>query len=173
MSASLRMESLVEELLFLSKMDAGAMVPNMERQSLNALIVSCLEYASPQAQKEGIQLLFTPEQNQPDLLFDRALLGRAINNILSNALRFAKNQVEVSARFAGRVAVIEVKDDGPGIAAEDLGRLFERFYAGQRGQSGVGLSIAQEIFLHHKGKISAENTGNGALIRVSLPAGPG
>lgn len=172
LSASLRMESLVEELLLISKMESGAMKPRYETLSTLDLARDCSEDLREQAEKAGVIIQIAGEEDLPDLTADRALMKRALSNLLQNALRFAKEHVSITlTEAAGRVR-IEVSDDGPGIEEKDLPHLFERFYTGEKGQSGVGLSIAQEIVLLHGGSLSAANSGKGAVFLMTLPLKP-
>jgi signal transduction histidine kinase len=104
---------------------------------------------------------------------DYALLRQAIVNVATNAARRART-VTMSAHVAGREAVVEVADDGPGFAPELLPYVFERFRRGDAGAdadgSGLGLAIVRSIVEAHDGRAEALNSpSGGATIRLHLP----
>ena len=148
------------------------MKPRFETLSALELARDCATDLREQAERAGVVIEISAEEKLPDFQADRALLSRALSNLLQNALRFARERVSITlTEAAGRVK-IEVSDDGPGIEEKDLPHLFERFYTGEKGQSGVGLSIAQEIVLLHGGSLSAANSGHGAVFLITLPLKP-
>jgi two-component system sensor histidine kinase GlrK len=108
---------------------------------------------------------------------DRDKMASAIGNLLSNAIRFSPfgGQIRVAlATTAGRVQ-IDVQDQGPGVAPDDRGRIFEPFYRGERQPAdavkgtGIGLSIVHEYILAHGGRIELLPDGPGAHFRIELP----
>jgi two-component system sensor histidine kinase KdpD len=108
---------------------------------------------------------------------DFVLISQVLVNLLDNALKYspADSPIEVRAQVAGRYLEIEVEDRGVGIPAEDLTRVFDKFYRVRRPGSvsgtGLGLSICQGIVQAHRGFIAAENRpGGGTIITVALPA---
>ncbi len=93
-------------------------------------------------------------------------------NLLSNAVQHApEGRITIHAEARPREIVIRVSDDGPGIPAEELPRIFERFHKGRHSRgSGLGLSIAQKLVLAHRGDIHVQSTeGVGTTVTVSLP----
>jgi signal transduction histidine kinase len=107
---------------------------------------------------------------------DRQALGRAVQNLLDNAVRHATSRVEVSVGSDGGLAVLAVTDDGPGIPAGDRERVFERFTrlddsrSREHGGAGLGLAIAREIVRAHGGELTAEDGTPGARLVMRLPA---
>jgi heavy metal sensor kinase len=107
---------------------------------------------------------------------DRQALGRAVQNLLDNAVRHAASRVEVSVGSDGGLAVLAVTDDGPGIPAGDRERVFERFTrlddsrSREHGGAGLGLAIAREIVRAHGGELTAEDGAPGARLVMRLPA---
>lgn len=162
LSASERMAALVDELLFLSKMESGALNSRRLSFSLAELVQDCGADMQPLASRQGIQLVYDLPEDLPLCVGDPAQLRRVILNLLSNAIRYAQHQVRLSLTSQGRRLQLQVADDGPGIAPADLPHIFDRFYAGARGQSGIGLSIARDIALLHGGRLTAENGAKGA-----------
>jgi two-component system sensor histidine kinase MprB len=113
------------------------------------------------------------ESLQPTVLLGvPARLGRAVNNLLDNALKYGPHGAPVEIELADGELV--VRDHGPGIAAEDLPHVFDRFYRGAeaRGRpgSGLGLAIVRQVIEQHGGTVAATAaTGGGAAMRVRLP----
>lgn len=164
-----RMSALVDEILFLSKLDSGQVKRKKEKVDLHNLIYDCLNRIEPEAQRR--QICIKAEEIPADCycMGDENQLETVFLNILSNALRYAENRIEINCRREKRYLRIEIADDGDGIAEKDLPHIFERFYKGEGGQNGIGLSIVKEIISMHKGKIKAINE-NGAhfIIRLKI-----
>ena len=96
-------------------------------------------------------------------------LRRAVTNILSNGVRYARSQLRLTCRADKRHVTIRIQDDGDGIAEEDLPHIFDRFYMGRSGKSGIGLALTKEIIHLHKGTIRAYNGDTGADFEISFP----
>ena len=112
---------------------------------------------------------------------DRDALGRAFRNLVDNALQYSPpdTPVEIEARLEGSRVEVRVRDHGPGLAAEDLPRVFERFYRAdpsrtrRTGGSGLGLAIVRAVVEHHGGRALLENhPAGGAQALVILPTSP-
>lgn len=105
----------------------------------------------------------------------RAIINKpvkAVSNLISNAFKFCKTTVTVRcSNEKGKVLII-VSDDGDGIAKEDLPHIFERFYTGRKGNTGIGLALTKEIIKFHGGDIKAYNRG-GAVFETILPGRKG
>ena len=131
-----------------------------------------------QAQKKNIAFNLDIAPNLPAIEVDPGRITQVLTNILDNALRHTPENgwVVLGARQAGERVELSVQDSGPGLKAEDMDRIFERFYrtdaARQRqdGGSGLGLAIARSIVQALGGQVSAESeAGQGLKILVSLP----
>jgi signal transduction histidine kinase len=106
---------------------------------------------------------------------DPVALERALTNVVENAVRHARTRVDVAVRLAGSAVVVEVADDGPGFAPEDLPHVFEPLFRGDRARqadgagAGLGLAIARRLAHAHGGEIAAENRPQGgARVTVTL-----
>ena len=136
-------------------------------------------FAAPYRAK-GVALTSDIAPGLPDLWADPQRLDQVLANLLTNALRHtdAGGTVRVTATPAGGSVQIQVSDDGDGIAAEHLPRLFERFYRADsardraHGGSGIGLAIAKALVDAHHGRITATSAGvgTGATFTVELPS---
>lgn len=172
-----RLDLMLKDMLSLSRMD------ELEESELNRSLTQpgdMLEQivtSFQQSNQKEQSIQFIAAGTLPPLNIDRRLMEVALSNLLDNAVKYtpSNSQIEVSCRGVGQNFLIEVADNGPGIASRDLPFIFEQFYRGAvhrptDGGAGLGLSLAKRIIIAHGGKITAENrpTG-GALFRITLP----
>ncbi len=156
---------LIDDLFQLTKLDAGGLKLEISPNSLSDLISDTLESFSQLAQMREIELSGSVEKGIDSVNMDAKQIGRVLNNLVSNALRYtpAGKSVEISAARLGNKVEVRVKDTGDGISADDLPHLFESFYRGEKsrnratGGAGLGLAIARGIILAHNGEIWAES----------------
>lgn len=164
---------LVQEMRDLSLIESGQMPV---RLTPTRLLDTVQESVKPlEALAEGKRQ--TIEVTVPSdliVLADSFQLQRALKNILHNAVKYApeRGEIEISATRSGDEAIIAVRDDGPGIAREDLPRIFERFYQADRARrsgTGLGLAIVRHIVLAHGGRVWADSVeGEGATFFLAL-----
>ncbi len=171
---------MVEELLELSRIESGEVPLLMTATEVGELIDLPLERILPQAQRENINVIVELPGNLAPVMADAERIHRVVSNLLHNALKFtdAGGVIRVAAFVETDTAelVILVQDTGAGIAAEDLDRIFERFYKtdrartrGQRG-TGLGLAIAKHVVEAHGGRIWVESKiGKGSAFYFTLP----
>ncbi|MGO9910956.1 MAG: ATP-binding protein [Acidimicrobiales bacterium] len=175
-----RLERVVSNLLDMSRIQAGALVLDLEHLSVEELFDSTLEALGP---TEAKVVTSTPPDNRVTLEADRTLLVEALVNLLENALRYSPEgaAVEMTATTtdsSDRPVRLSVTDHGPGIPAGDRTRLFGVFKQGAdsssrpSGGSGLGLSIAQAFVEAHGGSIRIEDAEPGTSVVVELPAAP-
>jgi signal transduction histidine kinase len=112
----------------------------------------------------------------PTIVADRDRLGRAIENLVDNAIQHAGAEtavtVQCATRTQGRARYVDIKvlDRGRGFAADDLPRLFEPFFSRRKGGTGLGLALVQQIVTEHAGEVTAVNrAGGGAEVTISIP----
>ncbi|HET7685265.1 MAG TPA: ATP-binding protein [Candidatus Limnocylindria bacterium] len=168
-----RLSRLVTNLLDMSRIRAGELVPRAELVPVEELVEPAVERVRPQL--AGRRLDVSLDGELPALSTDPAIFDQVIGNLLENATRHTPpgTTITVSARTRGTDAVdIRVEDDGPGVPEADLGRLFERFSRGvgaQRG-FGLGLAVARGMVEALGGSIAAAAGGRGGLaVTVTLP----
>src|SRR5207253_3347416 len=132
--------------------------------------------AQPAAAAAGVELGFTSAASEP-IVGDPARLAQLFDNLISNAVKFTPvgGHVDVLVDAAARSAVVEVRDTGFGIAADDQEQLFQRFFRTRSATdkaiagTGLGLSIAKAIVDAHRGSISVESAEvSGTIFRVEL-----
>lgn len=169
-----RMNSIVSQLLLLSRAENGKFVPEREPVELNVLCETVCEELEAMAAERQVKLAWNTEELQ--ITGDETLLIRMVNNLVSNAIRYNRpgGSAEVSLRKRGKYAVLTVRDTGIGIRREDLGQIFNRFYRAERSRSsegtGLGLSMAAWIARVHGGSIRAESVyGEGSVFTAELP----
>lgn len=169
-----RMNSIVSQLLLLSRAENGKFVPEREPVELNVLCETVCEELEAMAAERQVELTWNTEELQ--ITGDETLLIRMVNNLVSNAIRYNRpgGSAEVSLRKRGKYAVLTVRDAGIGIRREDLGQIFNRFYRADRSRSsegtGLGLSMAAWIARVHGGSIRAESVyGEGSVFTAELP----
>lgn len=170
---------MVNELLDLSRIEGGGSELHMEPVRLPEVINGALERLRTFADRQRVGLDAEVDPTHiPVAWGDEERLGQVLVNLLHNAVKFSppESVVTVSAGVLDGQVAIAVRDHGPGIARENLDRIFERFYkvdkARQRGQggTGLGLSIARHIVEGHGGRIWAEsNEGEGATFTFTVP----
>jgi len=151
-----KMADLVSGLLYISRMDSGLDAPNnMTSVNMRNLLYDCHERMKIIAEKAGKQI----SVNVQDVTIktDAEKLEIAVINMLSNGIRHAESAVELLCRVNGGEVEIVVSDDGEGICEKDLPHIFERFYKGENGSSGLGLAIARDVVSSLGGRIVAEN----------------
>lgn len=167
-----RLERLVENLLDLSRLEAGPAVRRPELWTVDALLARALEQLGRDA--ERVQVAVGPEL--PPVRVDAAHIERVLVNLLENALKFSSpsDLVDVSTTAEAGQVVVRVRDRGPGIAAADRERIFEPFEraGGGRG-SGLGLAIARGFAEANGGRVRLETVDGGAagsVFVLELPA---
>ena len=171
-----RLASLVEKLLDLSRLQAGGAQPSPEWVSLEDVVLSARDSLASASSQVRISL----PVDMPPVWADAAQLERAFANLIENALRYAgPAQVSVNARSNDGKVIVSVVDQGPGIPAAELPRIFEPFYRGSRADgshwsgSGLGLAIARGFVEAGGGTLTAESLpGQGTMFSVTLPVEP-
>ncbi|MCC7366087.1 MAG: PAS domain-containing protein [Dehalococcoidia bacterium] len=170
-----RVTALVNELLDLSRIESGAVELQPETIDVRELVQQAADLLRPRAESAGVAIVL-PDGHDLTVEGDRASLLRVVSNLLDNAIKYSPPgaPVQVTARREGELAAIAVTDQGPGINAQDLPRVFERFYKGEASRAtsgtGLGLAIVKHIVRAHGGTaevVSAE--GEGATFTVRLP----
>ena len=164
-----RMTELVEELLDISKIDMGRQQLTLSEMDVRELLYDSIRAVEPAAAAGGITI--TPDFPETPVMVscDDTRLRRAVTNILSNGVRYARSELRLTCRADKRYVTIRIQDDGDGIAEEDLPHIFDRFYMGRSGKSGIGLALTKEIIHLHKGTIRAYNGDGGAVFEISIP----
>jgi two-component system sensor histidine kinase BaeS len=148
---------------------------------ITSLVATELESLRAAAERRGVALVLEPGEDRPTLTADPTRLGQLVANLISNALKFtpAGGSVTVGVVLAGGDVVISVRDTGVGIPADELPRVFERFYRASTATAiaapgtGIGLAIVRSIAAAHGGTVRVESeVGVGTTFTVVLPQEP-
>ncbi len=169
--------SLINDILDLSKIEAGRVELRREPSSLPALVQAVQQIVSPLAAKKGIELGTDLPADLPTISVDPIRVKQVLYNLLSNAIKFTPQggRVVLEARHVGDRVAVSVADSGPGIKLEDLPRLFQAFEqleAGQRKPEGTGLGLAltKRLVELHGGEIRVgSEPGKGSRFTFSIP----
>ncbi|RMG99953.1 MAG: sensor histidine kinase [Chloroflexi bacterium] len=166
----------IEDLLNLERMEAGSMTLDLQSVDVAELIRSRMKRVEIQAQEQQQALAVMFSDDLPPVWADKDLLGRTLDNLLANALKFTPEggEITVSADVEdNKWLVISVTDTGPGIPESDRERVFEKFgqvSGRKRKGAGLGLAFCRMAVMAHAGSIEvAERRGGGSVFRVKLP----
>ena len=167
------MEGLIRDLLDVSAMEAGSLRVNPAPVPLAAVIASAVDLLQPIAAQKGVAMEVTTGDSLPPVLADHDRLVQVFSNLCGNSLKFvgAGGQIRISATEHDGSARVSIADDGPGISAENLPHLFDRFWtSGEGGGSGLGLAIARGIVEAHGGHIAVDSdAGSGCTVSFTIP----
>jgi len=180
LSESARMDSIVKDLLVVSRLDNNKMMWHFTEINIEKSVRNIYEMMRGEAEKKNHALILKPGKNIPVITADRERIERVLVNIVSNAIKYTPDggKIEFSLSFdsENQNVKITVRDNGIGIPEEDLPYIFDRFYRVEKARSteaggtGLGLSIAKEIVNAHKGEITVDNApGGGTVVTVILP----
>ena len=166
MEESKRLEKVVGQLLYLTKIESVSQMMQMGRVDLSEmmqLLKQRLSVLNPHVEWE----LSLP----PTMIVegDGEQLSTAFVNIMENQLRYAKSRLSITGRQVGRNMVVSIANDGPSIEEALLPHLFQRFRKGKSGKHGLGLAIARAVFEAHKGTIVARNDPDGPCFTMTIP----
>jgi len=174
---AIRLQHMVEDLLFLAQLDAGSFSLDLGDADLVELAGQAIEAARPAA--EAKNLILTLEDDQSAVVsVDANRIGQALDNLISNAIKFTPQggKVQLPIENGGTTYTLRVTDTGYGIPASEQQRLFERFFRSTTASAnhvpgtGLGLTIAKAIIESHGGSITFDSTeGKGTTFSVSLP----
>ncbi|HLF99100.1 MAG TPA: HAMP domain-containing sensor histidine kinase, partial [Acidimicrobiia bacterium] len=169
-----RLERLVSDLLDLARLDARRFTFDPRPVNPGDVVGSVAAGLQPLGEEYGVAIHVTTNgARERDL--DPERLGQVVANLVENALKYARSRVDVRTDERDGLVVIEVADDGPGIPADEIGRVFERLYTsrpvtGRAVGTGLGLAIVHELVTTMGGDVEVESTpDSGATFRILLP----
>jgi two-component system phosphate regulon sensor histidine kinase PhoR len=170
-----RLSALIENVLDFSALERGKQKYEMREADLGEVVSRAIETFRYRMEREGNEVSLHVEGELPTLQLDEQAVLLALINLLDNAVKYGgSTSVEVSVAAQANEVQVRIRDHGPGIPAEDLRRVFERFYRGRRPRqargSGIGLSIVRHIAEAHGGRAWADNAPDGgAVVGFAIP----
>ena len=178
-----RLQCIIEDLLELSRIEHGAEAGEIELQkaSIRRVLENAVQTCQTLAERKHIEVKIDCDGALTGMV-DTQLLERAVVNLLDNAVKYSESgtRVDVAGSVTAGEILIAVRDQGPGVPAKDMPRLFERFYRVDKGRSrelggtGLGLAIVKQITLAHKGRVDVQSTlGQGSIFSIMLPPAQG
>ncbi|MDD4688208.1 MAG: ATP-binding protein [Eubacteriales bacterium] len=174
-----RMTRIVKDLLTLSRLDKDSLNKTKTFFSMDELLEDVVNRLKINAKEKSHTLTYSATSNMPQILADRDRIEQVLVNIIANSIKYTPDggRIEVFAGYMYKEVYVKVKDNGIGIPAKDLPRIFERFYrvdkarSRDKGGTGLGLAIAKEIIELHGGSIDITSSyGKGSEVIIRLPA---
>jgi len=173
--AAEQMDALIRDLLDVSRLDAGQMTIHPESVDPSALLTRSLQTLLPLVEEKAINLDLQLGVGLPKVQADSERIQQTISNLVGNAIKFTPSggKITVRTRSTGEEVIVSVIDTGTGISAEQLPKVFDRYWQSARTDregAGLGLAIAKGIIEGHGGRIWIESTlGQGATASFTLP----
>jgi signal transduction histidine kinase len=174
-----RLIRLVNDLLNVSRIEAGRVEMKWEQGSVEEIIKSVIEELRIKTKEKNVELVFEePESSLPLIRIDKEKIRNVVLNVVDNAIRYTpQGNIVVNAKCQMSNLLISVKDTGEGMTQEEMGKLFQTFSRGGAGMrfstegAGLGLYIAKKFVEMHKGRIWVESQGKGqgSTFFVELP----
>ncbi len=174
-----QLSRLVDDLRTLSLADAGELPIQPQATPPAAMLERARQSYSAKAEAQGVALQVSAAEDLPTVNVDPERMAQVLGNLVSNALRYTPTGglIELSANQEGKQVLLRVRDNGAGIAPQDLPNVFNRFYRGDtsrqnNGDAGLGLTIAKSLVTAMGGQIGVEShLGEGATFTMRFPAG--
>lgn len=173
-SAAQQMDTLIQDLLDVSRAEAGRFEVDTETVSTDVLLRDALRTLAPLASDKGVRVVMAWPDALPDVTVDAERIVQVVSNVVGNAIKFTPTGGTITVTAAGRpdVVVVSVTDTGPGIATDHLPHIFDRYWQSSRRNrgAGLGLPIAKMIIEAHGGRIWVDSPpGGGATFHFTLP----
>lgn len=161
-SQTRRMSSLIEDILYISKVESGMVTLQKEKIEVDSYIQDILMPFEGIVMNKGIEI--TINLNKGYINADPDKLEHAISNLITNAIKYADKRIEIDYTDNR----LSIWNDGPTLSDEELSHIFERFYTSSNGNTGIGLALAKEIIKLHGYSIIAKNYNNGTKIVLNM-----
>jgi signal transduction histidine kinase len=166
---SKRLKKIVDEMIYLIKLDNVEETFHFETTRIGEIIDQSVRSVKALLDAGGIKLKIEGDCSLEGH-FDKEKLTRAFVNILSNGIRYAESEITIDWKAKGSYIEINIADDGKGFQNGEENKVFERFYKGENGGTGIGLAITKAILTGHNSQIEAFNAiPKGAAFRIRLP----
>jgi signal transduction histidine kinase len=164
-----RLKNIVTEMILLAKLESEEDLFHPSEVSVPELVHQAVERLHPLMMQNGVDIAVRCGAANPRISVDSEKFLQAVLNILGNAVRHAREHIEISIEEKNRHVLIDIIDDGEGIPDDLLPNLFHRFVKGKNGETGLGLAISRAIVERSGGTIEAGNGRTGAVFRIRMP----
>ena len=164
-----KLGELVEDIIVLSRLEARSKDMVYTKGDLRETFSYTMERFATVLNERKISVEYDFSETPVYFEYDERSMERALQNLLSNAVRYTRGKLKIACKELEERIVIKVSDNGPGISSEDLPRVFDRFYKGKDGVHGIGLSIVKSIITSYKGRIEISTGSEGTTFTVFLP----
>ncbi len=173
-SAAQQMDTLIQDLLDVSRAEAGRFGVDTQTVSTDALLRDALRTLAPLASDKGVRVVMAWPDTLPDVTVDPERIVQVVSNVVGNAIKFTPTGGTITVTAAGRPdeVLVSVADTGPGVAPDHLPHIFDRYWQSSRRNrgAGLGLPIAKMIVEAHGGRIWVDSpSGGGATFHFTLP----
>lgn len=164
-----KLGELVEDIIVLSRLEARSKDMVYTKGDLRETFSYTMERFATVLNEKNIKVEYDFSETPVYFEYDERSMERALQNLVSNAVRYTRGKLKITCKELEERIVIKVSDNGPGISSEDLPRVFDRFYKGKDGVHGIGLSIVKSIITSYKGRIEISTGTEGTTFTVFLP----
>lgn len=161
---------LVEDIIVLSRLDARSRDIIYERMDLRETLSYTLERFSAILMEKNLKVNYDFQDEPVWFTYEEKSMERAFQNLIANAVRYALTTITVGCRASEGRIIIKISNDGQGIHEEDIPRIFDRFYKGEKGNHGIGLSIVKSIISSYEGRIEVSTSNHGTSFTLFLPS---
>jgi PAS domain S-box-containing protein len=174
-AAAKQMETLIQDLLDVSAIEAGGFSVDLKPLPLAPLVAKSVAMVRPLAERRGVRLDNAVSDQRCIAMVDASRIRQAIDNLLGNAIKFTPpgGTVRIACAMRAATVVLSVHDQGPGIPHDQLDRVFDRFWQGSQSLAdgaGLGLTIVRGIAEAHRGAVTVESEpGRGSTFRLEIP----
>jgi signal transduction histidine kinase len=174
--ATSNMDSLINDILSITKIEAGHMEMDSKVESLSDVAEEVIDMLSPLSSQADLRVTLHQNAERTEIKCDRSRIIQVLSNVLGNAIKFTLpgGKIDIALTNPSRDTItISIKDTGPGIPPANLRNIFDRFWQAQQTRrlgTGLGLAIAKGVVEHHGGAIWAESDGkSGTIFHVNFP----
>lgn len=160
---------LVEDMLYLSRLESKSQDMFYKEQDLRETLSYTVERYDALYRERGIQVQFDFSDQPVLFTYDERSLEQALQNLLSNAIRHTKDRICVSCKKTQGRILLRISDNGCGIPEEEVPKVFDRFYKGEAGVHGIGLSIVKAVVNHYGGRVEVRSRPFGTEFSIFFP----
>ncbi|RBP66695.1 signal transduction histidine kinase [Alkalibaculum bacchi] len=161
-----KLSELVEDIIYLSRLESRSKDMITTQNDLRETLSYAAERYHSLFTSKNIKVSYEFDEDPVLFTYDEKSIERAFQNLLSNALRYSRGKIIITCRKTQGRIVIKVEDNGPGISQEDLPRIFDRFYKGENGVHGIGLSIVKSIVTSYGGRVEVQSSLKGTAFTI-------